>query len=118
MNSRFVPVLLASVFLCLPAPANAKPDKKIFSAVEACQPAARTLLEQSVAIDSGSNDAEGLLKVGTLFFAELRKLGATVREIPSVAPGLGNNIVATFSGTGRGRILLIVHIDTVFDRGT
>ena len=118
MNSKFVLVFLASVSLCLPAPADAKPNNEILSAVEACRPAARTLLEQSVAIESGSENAEGLLKVGGLFSAELRKLGATLREIPSVPPGLGNNIIATFRGTGRGRILLIVHIDTVFDRGT
>jgi len=118
MNSKVVLVFLASAFLCLPAWAYAKPNNEILSAVEACKPAGRKLLEELVAIDSGSDDAEGLLKVGALFSAELRKLGATLREIPSVPPGLGNNIVATFNGTGRGRILLIVHMDTVFDRGT
>jgi len=111
-------VLLASGALCWPASADAKPNNQILAAVEACKPGARVLLEQVVGIDSGSDDADGLVKVGAIFSARLRELGATVREIPSVSPGVGNNIVASLKGTGPGRILLIAHIDTVFDRGT
>lgn len=111
-------LMFLGIALCLAAPAAAKPDRKILAAVEACTPGARTLLEQLVAIDSGSGDAEGLAKVGAIFSAKLQDLGATVRQIPSVPPGVGDNVVATFKGSGAGRILLIAHMDTVFDRGT
>jgi glutamate carboxypeptidase len=106
------------ILLGIAAPAEAKPDRKILAAVESCTPGARTLLEQVVVIDSGSGDAQGLAKVGAIFSAKLRDLGAAVRQVPSMPPGVGDNIVATFKGGGAGRILLIAHIDTVFDRGT
>ena len=109
--------LALGILLGVAAPADAKPDHRILAAVESCTPGARTLLEQVVAVDSGSGDAEGLAKVGAIFSARLRALGATVRQVPSVPPGVGDNIIATFKGSGAGRILLIAHIDTVFDRG-
>lgn len=34
------------------------------------------------------------------------------------ATGLGDNLVATFTGSGRGRVLVIGHVDTVFPAGT
>ncbi len=109
--------LLAAATLFMAAPGQARPNQPILAAVEACEPGARTLLEQLVAIDSGTGDVEGLEKVGGIFAGKLRELGAEVHEVPSVAPAVGDNIVATFTGTGRGRILLIAHMDTVFERG-
>ena len=109
--------LLACGSLFVAAPGQARPNQPILDAVEACGPDARALIEQLVAIDSGTGDVEGLERVGAIYAAKLRQLGAEVREVPSVAPAVGNNIVATFTGTGRGRILLIVHMDTVFQRG-
>ncbi|MFD0938740.1 M20/M25/M40 family metallo-hydrolase, partial [Methylobacterium trifolii] len=35
----------------------------------------------------------------------------------AAAPGKGTNVVATLSGTGRARILLVGHMDTVFQAG-
>jgi glutamate carboxypeptidase len=93
-------------------------NPRLFAAIEACHPAARSLLQEAVAIDSGTGDAEGLAKVGALFRTRLEALGAKVRAVPSVAPAVGDNFIATLTGTGRGRILLIAHLDTVFPRGT
>lgn len=107
---------LAAATLFVAAPGQAQPNQPILAAVEACEPGARTLLEQLVAIDSGTGDVEGLDKVGAIYADKLLELGADVREVPSVAPAVGDNIVATFAGTGRGRILLIAHMDTVFAR--
>jgi glutamate carboxypeptidase len=39
-------------------------------------------------------------------------------EIMSAKPAVGDNIVATLTGTGKGRILLMAHTDTVFAKGT
>jgi glutamate carboxypeptidase len=109
--------LLAGAALFAAAPGQAQPNRPILAAVEACEPEARALLEQLVAIDSGTGDVEGLEKVGAIYAGKLRELGAEIREVPSAAPAVGDNIVATFTGTGRGRILLIAHMDTVFERG-
>jgi glutamate carboxypeptidase len=96
--------------------ANAQP--KLLNAVNACDKDARSLLERTVAIDSGDGDAEGLAAVAAMDAAELKALGATVRTMPPPAGApAGDNVVATLIGTGKGRILLISHMDTVFRRG-
>ena len=48
---------------------------------------------------------------------ELKKVGARVETFPAT-PAAGNNVVASLTGTGQGRILLIAHMDTVFAEGT
>jgi glutamate carboxypeptidase len=48
---------------------------------------------------------------------ELKKVGARVETV-SAAPAHGNNIIATLTGTGKARILLMAHMDTVFKDGT
>jgi glutamate carboxypeptidase len=70
-----------------------------------------------VNIDSGSFNGQGLDAVGAIASAELKKLGARI-ETTSAAPAAGHNIVATFTGKGKGRILLVAHLDTVFADGT
>lgn len=113
-------VALISVWLmsAISAPAQANPDAGILAAVEDCSKGARPLLERLVAIDSGSGDAEGLAKIGAIYADRLRLLGAEVRSVAPAQTAIGDNIVATFRGTGRGRILLIAHMDTVFVQGT
>jgi glutamate carboxypeptidase len=49
---------------------------------------------------------------------ELDSIGAKVERVHSTAPGTADNIVASLKGSGRGRVLLIAHMDTVFPHGT
>jgi glutamate carboxypeptidase len=101
------------------AAANAAADAQLMAAVKACEPDARALLERAVAIDSGTGDVEGLNQVGALLTRELLHSGFTkVDAIPAEPPAVGNNLVATVEGTGRGKILVIAHMDTVFAHGT
>ena len=100
------------------APAAPRPDARLMTAVQACDPYARKLLERLVAIDGGTGDAEGLNAVGAIYAAEFKDLGAEVHPVPPPgAPKAGDDVVATVMGTGKGRILLIAHMDTVFSRG-
>jgi glutamate carboxypeptidase len=89
-------------------------NTNVMKAVEACEPDARALLKQLVQIDSGTADAQGVNAVGAVLKTELERIGANVQSVPAAAPALGDNVVATFTGTGKGRILLIAHMDTVF----
>jgi glutamate carboxypeptidase len=75
-------------------------------------------LESLVNVDSGTGDAEGGAKVAALLSQQLSNAGAQVATSPAEAPGLAPNLVATMSGSGKGRILLIGHLDTVFEPGT
>jgi glutamate carboxypeptidase len=97
--------------------AAAQVNTRLLSAVRACDKDARDLLERVVGIDSGTGDAEGLNAVGALYAAQLTALGAAAKSVTPAAPATGDNILATVAGKGKGRILLIAHMDTVFRRG-
>lgn len=95
----------------------AKLNMKLDAAVRACDEDSRSLLEGVVGIDSGTGDTSGLNAVGALYSNALSALGADSKAIPPAPPATGDNIVATLKGTGKGRILLIAHMDTVFAKG-
>jgi glutamate carboxypeptidase len=100
------------------APTRGARDAKVWAAAEAARPGQLQLLQQVVDIDSGTGDADGGRKVAAMLVARLKALGMTVESLPAEAEGLPENTVATLKGTGKGRILLIGHIDTVFGPGT
>src|SRR4051812_3476259 len=100
------------------APAFAASNVPVLTAAKACEPEARALLQQLVQIDSGTGDAPGLAAIGAILKPKLEQSGAKVESVPAVPPAVGDNIVATLTGTGKGRILLIAHMDTVFPHGT
>lgn len=100
------------------SPSHARPDAPVLQAAKRCEPKARALLEQLVQIDSGTGDAAGLAAMGVILKSELEYLGATVENVSAVAPAVGDNVVATLTGRGKGHVLLIAHMDTVFPHGT
>jgi len=121
MKVGFIAVASAMALLGLPAVAASKPvarDAKVWAAAEAARPAQLKLLEQVVNIDSGTGDVEGGRKVAAILAERLKALGFSVESVKAEAEGLPENTVATLNGTGKGRILLIGHIDTVFGPGT
>jgi glutamate carboxypeptidase len=93
-------------------------DAKVWAAAEQARTEQLQLLQQVVDIDSGTGDVDGGRKVAALLGPRLKALGFTVESVPAEAPGLPENTVATLKGNGKGRILLIGHIDTVFGPGT
>jgi len=119
MNHRALIGLAMLAFAASPGHAAEPPhpNGKLLAAIKACDLPARHLLEQLVAIDSGTGDAEGVNAVGAIYTAELKALGASVKAAAPTPPAVGDNVVATFTGTGKGRVLLIAHMDTVFSRG-
>lgn len=116
--SGVIPALLGILTFSLISPSYAKPDPKVLAAVNSCEPKARDLLQQLVQIDSGTGDVAGVAAVGAILKVELENLGAKVESAPATVPGVADNLVATLTGTGEGRILLIAHMDTVFPKGT
>jgi glutamate carboxypeptidase len=102
----------------LAAPKAVPKDAKVWAAAEQARPEQLKLLEEIVNIDSGTGDVEGGRKVAASLIPRLKALGFTVDSVPAEAPDLPENTVATLKGTGKGRILIIGHIDTVFGPGT
>ena len=109
--------LAAMLLLATPgmAPA-AEANKPLLDSAERQQPGAIKLWERLVNIDSGTGDMEGVNAVGAVAVEELKKLGAAIEMVPAL-PAFGDNIVASLSGSGKGKILLIAHMDTVFKKG-
>jgi glutamate carboxypeptidase len=83
-------------------------------------------LRDLVGIESGSSDLDGITRIGALIGERLRTLGGEVEMVPPAANMLrfettpatvGNTVVARFRGRGTKRILLLAHMDTVYQRG-
>jgi glutamate carboxypeptidase len=114
-----VPLCAAiSLFAASAIAASQTTGDSVYSAAEKARPAQLELLKMLVNIDSGTGDVQGGRKMAAALIPELKALGATVETVPAEAPDLPENVVATLNGTGRARILMIGHMDTVFGPGT
>lgn len=112
--------LLPAFALALAAsPAAAQlsaPEQRIADTVAAEQERNVALLQKLVDQNSGSLNIAGVAKVGEMMRAELEPLGFEVQWIDMKATGRAGHIVATHKGkAGTKRILLIGHLDTVFE---
>jgi glutamate carboxypeptidase len=84
-------------------------------------------LKELVSIESGSSDREGLDRIAAVIATRLQTLGGQVETIePNPADTyrmvdtpkeIGKMVLARFTGTGTKKILLIAHMDTVYQRG-
>ena len=73
-------------------------------------------LGRVVDMPSGTMNVEGVRKVGAVFMASLDSLGFATRWIPGEPFGRAGHLVAEHRGkAGRKRVLLIGHLDTVFE---
>jgi glutamate carboxypeptidase len=84
--------------------------------VQRDQARAIKLLETLVNVNSGTLNLAGVEQNGRMIAAELEPLGFKVRWIPMPHTGRAGHLVAEHRGRGGGRhMLLIAHIDTVFE---
>jgi glutamate carboxypeptidase len=83
-------------------------------------------LQELVSIESGSRDIEGLTRISEVIAGKLRALGGDVQFVPAAKDGIrfadtpteiGRIVLARFTGTGTRNILLLAHMDTVYQRG-
>jgi glutamate carboxypeptidase len=110
---------LLAAAAALPAAAEAKlgaPEKKMIEAVERERDRTISLLERLVNQNSGTLNLAGVEAVGRMVRPELESLGFTVRWVPMAEAKRAGHLIATHKGNGRGkRMLLIGHLDTVFE---
>ena len=109
--------MLSLASLSMPAAAKLSPaETRMMQTVDAEQERTLAMLEKWVNQNSGSLNLEGVTKVGEMLRSELEPLGFKVQWIDMRETGRAGHIVATHKGNGRGkRLLLIGHLDTVFE---
>lgn len=94
-----------------------KSEQAIVAAVHARIPEAVALLEKTVNVNSGTMNHEGVREVGRIFREEFNGLGFQTRwiDMPPEVKRAGH-LVASREGTHGKRLLLLGHLDTVFEK--
>lgn len=108
-----------ALLLALPAaaqPALAPTEQRIAAAVDARNDAAIALLGRLVERNSGTHHHAGVEAVAAMLRPEFEALGFAVEWKPMTHTGRAGHLIATHAGNGKGkRMLLIGHLDTVFE---
>jgi glutamate carboxypeptidase len=110
--SLFLCLWLSTAFSAIADDAALRPQLVQFIARE--QATAIALLERAANINSGTLNLDGVRQVGALFRAEYEGAGFTAEWIDGSAFNRAGHLVLRRKGSGK-RILLIGHLDTVFD---
>jgi glutamate carboxypeptidase len=113
--------LLAAAVLTAASALHAQPaqhDPALLAAARQEAPAVLDTLRALTAVDSGTGQAEGLGAVADHIERIARSLGGEVRRVAPAFGSGGPNLVATFKGTGRRKVMLMAHMDTVYPAGT
>ncbi len=95
-----------------------KEEQQVLAWIDAHMPQAIELLKESVNINSGTLNIEGVKKVGALFAKEFERAGFTTEWVamPDSIKRAGHLVASRKSKTPKGkRLFLIGHLDTVFE---
>jgi glutamate carboxypeptidase len=119
--------LAAGLCLAAAAPAVAAPVEPVHGLTAKEKAPFIDTLKDLVSIESGSGDREGLDRIADLIASRLRALGGAAEFIEpdpvdtyrmaDTPKQIGKMVRARLTGTGRKKILLIAHMDTVYLRG-
>ncbi len=114
---KLVQALAAAAALTVWAlPLQAAPDERVLAAARAAEPALVASLREMVSIESGTTDRAGLNRMADYAEQRLKELGLSVQRRPTSA-GNSDLLVAQAKGSGRRRLMLIAHMDTVYPTG-
>lgn len=119
---RAVLAPLTLLMLAAAGPARAGLDateQRIVAAVRQHAPQALDLLERAARVNSGTLNPDGVREVGAIFRSEFDALGFATRwvDMPTEMRR-GGHLVAEHAGTQGPRLLLLSHLDTVFDKSS
>jgi len=129
MSRHRIPAALLSLVVSIAPPAfagtpsSASPpqglsaqERRIAAAAEAGKEDSIALLARLVERNSGTYDFAGVKAVADMLAPEFERLGFEVQWKPMERVGRAGHLVAVHRGNGQGkRILLIGHLDTVFE---
>ena len=112
--------VLAAAALAVATPVFAAPsapaDARMVATIDADHDRNVQLLHDLVMVNSGTMNLKGVTEVGAMLRPRFEALGFTVRWLPMRQAGRAGHLIAEHKGRGRGkRLLLIGHLDTVFE---
>lgn len=108
--------IAAAVAASCNAAVAAGPDTALLDAARAAQPAVVQSLKDMVSIESGSANIQGLTRMADYATQRLQAAGAKVERL-SMTTSAAPMVKATLTGTGKRKIMLIGHMDTVYAAG-
>jgi glutamate carboxypeptidase len=116
MKKLISTLILCSIFFAGYTQPLSKTEQQLLKNIEADYTATLELLKQSVNINSGTFNIEGVRKVGKLYAKELEALGFTIEWVglPDSLKRAGH-LVAYRKGKKGKKLFLIGHLDTVFE---
>jgi glutamate carboxypeptidase len=116
MKKLLISVAILFFVFTAHAQSLSKIEKQILKNIETDYAATIQLLKESVNINSGTFNIEGVKKVGELYGKELASLGFTVEWIP-LPDSLkrAGHLVAYRKGKNGKKLFFIGHLDTVFE---
>ena len=120
MTRRFTTLLLSlPILLPASAPVSAQSlsddERRIVEWVEANADEAASLVERLVGINSGTLNVEGVQEVGRTLRAEFDAIGMETEWSDQSTVSRGGHLIARHDGDRGRKILLIGHLDTVFE---
>jgi glutamate carboxypeptidase len=116
LNTLFA-IQLAALLPAVPAAAQglSEEERAIADYIEANAEDAIALLERVVNINSGTMNFAGVREVGQVFDDEFAALGFRTRWVPMDSVNRAGHLFAERRGGQGRRVLLIGHLDTVFE---
>jgi len=120
MNHFFALSLCFALFsLNLQAQKLSRTERKIVEKVKSLDEASISFLEEVVNINSGSLNKKGVKKVGTVFNQAFKEIGFQTRwiDMPEEMNRAGH-LFASIDGNRGKKLLLIGHLDTVFEENS
>ncbi|WP_108867371.1 M20/M25/M40 family metallo-hydrolase [Aquimarina aquimarini] len=109
--------LIFCISVSMKAQKLSQAEKKIISSIEANHSSAIQFLEKVVNINSGTMNHSGVKEVGTIFKKQFEDINFQTRwiDMPAEVNRAGHLFAETTGNKGK-KILLIGHLDTVFEK--
>lgn len=116
MTRLLIAVFLITIYLPVFSQGLSKEEKQIQTILTSYQKESIDFLEKTVNINSGTYNVAGVKEVGMIYQKFLDELGFTTRwvDMPAAMKRAGH-LIGEIKGKKGKRLLLIGHIDTVFE---
>ena len=116
--SRIATLLLFFCAMSLPAQKPNRTEKKILQTIEANNAEAIQFLKEVVNINSGTMNHDGVKKVGDVFGEAFKNIGFNTEWHDMSEVNRSGHLFAETSGYKGKKLLLIGHLDTVFEENS